>query len=65
MAATEGEHRVRVAIADHVAEVTLNRPEKHNALDFAMFEAISAAIDEVAARSCCTAPARASAPAST
>ena len=49
MAATEGEHRVRVAIADHVAEVTLNRPEKHNALDFAMFEAISAAIDEVAA----------------
>lgn len=49
MAATEGEHRVRVAIADHIAEVTLNRPEKHNALDFAMFEAISAAIDEVAA----------------
>jgi enoyl-CoA hydratase/carnithine racemase len=49
MAATEGENRVGVAIADHVAEVTLNRPEKHNALDHAMFVAISAAIDEVAA----------------
>ncbi len=41
--------RVNVTIADHIAEVALNRPEKHNALDYAMFEGINAAIDEVAA----------------
>ncbi|HET6831137.1 MAG TPA: crotonase/enoyl-CoA hydratase family protein [Solirubrobacterales bacterium] len=41
--------RVDVAIAGHVAEVRLDRPAKHNALDFAMFEAIGAAIDAVAA----------------
>jgi len=40
--------RVVVEVADHVADVRLSRPEKHNALDFAMFEGISAAIDEVA-----------------
>jgi enoyl-CoA hydratase/carnithine racemase len=34
--------RITVAIADHVATVTLSRPEKHNALDVAMFEAILA-----------------------
>jgi enoyl-CoA hydratase/carnithine racemase len=45
----EPEHRVDVSIADHVAEVRLDRPEKHNALDYAMFEAIGVAIDEVAA----------------
>jgi enoyl-CoA hydratase/carnithine racemase len=45
----EPEHRVDVAVADHVAEVRLDRPAKHNALDYEMFEAISAAIDEVAA----------------
>lgn len=43
------DRRVLVDVSDHVAEVTLNRPAKHNALDFAMFEGISAAIDEVAA----------------
>jgi len=43
------EQRVDVAIADHVAEVRLDRPDKHNALDYAMFAAIGAAIDEVAA----------------
>lgn len=43
------EPRVLVEVDDHVAEVTLNRPAKHNALDYAMFEGISAAIDEVAA----------------
>jgi len=43
------EHRVEVTIGGHVAEVRLDRPDKHNALDFAMFEAINAAIDEVAA----------------
>lgn len=41
--------RVVVAVEGHVAEVTLNRPAKHNALDPAMFEGISAAIDRVAA----------------
>lgn len=45
----EAPHRVEVTIADHVAEVRLDRPDKHNALDFAMFEAIGDAIDEVAA----------------
>ena len=35
--------RVKVEIADGVAEVTLNRPDKLNALDSAMFEAIIAA----------------------
>lgn len=34
------EERVLVEIADHVATVTLNRPQKHNALDLAMFNAI-------------------------
>ena len=35
--------RVTVDIDDGVAEVTLNRPEKLNALDPAMFKAIIAA----------------------
>jgi enoyl-CoA hydratase/carnithine racemase len=39
--------RVAIEIDDHVAIVTLTRPEKHNALDVAMFEAIIAAADEV------------------
>src|SRR5438874_2830772 len=44
---TTVERRVRVAIEDHVATVTLARPEKHNALDLAMFDGILAAADEV------------------
>ncbi len=32
--------RVTVEIKDHIAEVTLNRPDKHNAVDLAMFEAL-------------------------
>jgi enoyl-CoA hydratase/carnithine racemase len=32
--------RVRLEVSDHVAQVTLTRPEKHNALDFAMFDAL-------------------------
>ena len=42
------EQRVSISIADHVASVTLTRPEKHNALDVAMFEAIAAAASQVA-----------------
>ena len=41
------EQRVEVQVADHVATVTLSRPEKHNALDGAMFEGILAAAAEV------------------
>jgi enoyl-CoA hydratase/carnithine racemase len=42
------EERVRIEVADHVAVVTLARPDKHNALDEAMFEAIAAAIERLA-----------------
>jgi enoyl-CoA hydratase/carnithine racemase len=42
------EQRVSISVADHVAVVTLTRPEKHNALDIAMFEAIAAAASRVA-----------------
>ncbi len=38
-----GEQRVSVEIESHVAVVTLTRPEKHNALDLPMFDAITAA----------------------
>src|SRR3954453_20229716 len=41
--------RVRIEVADHVATVTLTRPDKHNALDGAMFEGIIAAAEEVSA----------------
>jgi enoyl-CoA hydratase/carnithine racemase len=41
--------RLEVSVAEHVAEVVLHRPEKHNALDRPMFDALSGAIDEVAA----------------
>jgi enoyl-CoA hydratase/carnithine racemase len=34
------EDRVRVEVADHVGVIALTRPDKHNALDLAMFEAI-------------------------
>ena len=42
------EQRVHVQVEDHVATVTLSRPEKHNALDAPMFEGIIAAAAEVA-----------------
>jgi enoyl-CoA hydratase/carnithine racemase len=42
------EQRVRVDVADHVADVALTRPDKHNALDGAMFQGILAAAQEVA-----------------
>jgi enoyl-CoA hydratase/carnithine racemase len=41
------EQRVHVEVADHVATVTLARPDKHNALDIAMFEAIVEAAEQV------------------
>ena len=41
--------RVIVTTADHIAHVQLNRPEKRNAADPEMFEALSAAGQEVAA----------------
>ncbi len=41
---SDASDRVAVAIDGHVAEVRLSRPDKHNALDFAMFEGIAAAI---------------------
>src|SRR5256885_4644193 len=43
------EQRVRIAVDDHVAVVTLSRPDKHNALDHPMFEGILGAAEEVAA----------------
>jgi len=43
------DQRVRIDVADHVADVVLSRPEKHNALDAAMFAAILEAAAEVAA----------------
>jgi enoyl-CoA hydratase/carnithine racemase len=50
--ATEAGERVAVEVDSGVAEVVLARPRKHNALDRAMFDALSAAIDELrAARS--------------
>jgi enoyl-CoA hydratase/carnithine racemase len=43
------EQRVRIEVSDHVAVVTLARPDKHNALDPAMFAAIVDAAREVRA----------------
>lgn len=42
------EGRVRIEVADHVAVVTLNRPDKHNALDLPMFDGILEAIAQLA-----------------
>ncbi len=42
------EQRVGVAVADHVATVTLTRADKHNALDVPMFEQLIAAADGLA-----------------
>jgi enoyl-CoA hydratase/carnithine racemase len=43
------DHRVDVRVADHVAVVTLARPDKHNALDLPMFEQIAEAAEHLAA----------------
>jgi enoyl-CoA hydratase/carnithine racemase len=45
------EPRVAVEVAGHVAVVTLTRPDKHNALDVAMFEQITGAADRLASES--------------
>ena len=42
------DERVRIAVEDHVAVVTLTRTEKHNALDLPMFEAIISAAERLA-----------------
>ena len=39
---------VKINIADHIADVRLNRPEKFNALSFDLIDAIAAAIDRLA-----------------
>jgi enoyl-CoA hydratase/carnithine racemase len=44
---SSAEARVRVEVAEHVAVVTLTRPDKHNALDVAMFEQIIGAADRL------------------
>ena len=68
---TVSEEHVRIEVADHVAVVTLARPDKHNALDVAMLEAIAGGVRAPvrrarrSGRSCSTARARASARAST
>ncbi len=48
---TSLEQRVSVEVADHVAVVTLTRPDKHNALDVAMFDQIIGAADRLAGES--------------
>ncbi len=40
--------RVRIDTADGVASVRMTRGDKHNGLDWAMFESLNAAIDELA-----------------
>lgn len=44
------ENRVTIAVADGIADVRLNRPDKLNAVDTAMFHAVSNAAAEVSAR---------------
>jgi enoyl-CoA hydratase/carnithine racemase len=44
---TEVAARVQVEVADHIATVSLTRPDKHNALDLPMFEALIGAVEQV------------------
>jgi enoyl-CoA hydratase/carnithine racemase len=48
MSSAVSSERVAIDVADHVAVVTLTRPDKHNALDIAMFDAIAAAAERLA-----------------
>jgi enoyl-CoA hydratase/carnithine racemase len=41
--------RLQISIENHVAEVRLNRPEKHNALDMEMFDELAAAGERLSA----------------
>jgi enoyl-CoA hydratase/carnithine racemase len=41
------EQRVSISVENHVATVTLTRPEKHNALDVPMFEGLIAAAERL------------------
>ena len=41
--------RVSITVADHVADVRLTRGDKMNALDFAMFDALTGAINRLKA----------------
>ncbi|MEM9207782.1 MAG: crotonase/enoyl-CoA hydratase family protein [Pseudomonadota bacterium] len=41
-------NRIQVNVVDHVADVVLNRPEKHNAVDRDMFEAFGAVGQQLA-----------------
>ena len=43
--------RLQISIDDHVAEVVLDRAEKHNALDMQMFDDLAAAGTRLAAES--------------
>jgi enoyl-CoA hydratase/carnithine racemase len=43
--------RVSIAVNDHVAVVTINRPEKKNAADAAMFEALTRAGESIRSNS--------------
>lgn len=43
------EERVSIELTDHVALVTLNRPDKHNALDLPMFDGIIGAASRLSA----------------
>ena len=45
------EERVRIEVSDHVAIVTLARPDKHNALDVAMLEGLIAASERLSSES--------------
>ena len=52
-ASSPSDERVTIDISDGVAEVTLNRPDKLNALDPAMFEAIIAAGEQLSRIAAC------------
>lgn len=45
---TETHRRLRVEVADHVATVSLTRPERHNALDEHLFRALREVTDRLA-----------------
>ena len=42
-------NRLQISIENHVAELVLNRPEKHNAIDMRMFDELAEAGKRVAA----------------